>query len=550
MNSSEFKPSVFAAAIIVGLSAMMLGPVRADDRLVFSDFRDLTGFTLNGNAADLATDETRNDALRLTNDLWQGGSAFLTETISIADDASFSTYFRFQITNPLGMSGEVQGADGIVFIVQTKSSEVGAVGGGIGYEGLEPSVGVEFDTWWNGHDPDGNHVGIGLNGNMSSVVTEHVEPPFNNGEIWHAWVEYDGRTDMLEARWSRDADRPGDPMLAHQVDLVEVLGRSDVFLGFSAGTGAAGNTHDILSWRFVGDYEPIGTPAASGSLLLSAEATSPIAAPRQVALILDASGSIWGQLEDGVAKIEVAKQVMGDLIRVLPDDIQIGFRVYGHRYNRSPKSRSCTDTELVVPFGPIDRSALLAAVGTITPRGQTPIGLSLSKLSEDFAGVPGAKLVVLVTDGIETCSPDPGTEHYPPAVVQSLIDRGYDIRVNVVGFDIESSATRAFLQGLAAQSGGVYFDAGDAGQLSSSLAGAFSGNVPFTIEDANGTAVGTGEVNGDPVVLAPGRYSVLLSVQGELRVLRNVDVAAGEDLRLIVTGWRGNELLVERGDGG
>lgn len=37
------------------------------------------------------------------------------------------------------------GADGLVFVVQTNSNKVGG-GGGIGYQGIPNSVGVELDT--------------------------------------------------------------------------------------------------------------------------------------------------------------------------------------------------------------------------------------------------------------------------------------------------------------------------------------------------------------------------------------------------------------------
>ena len=215
---------------------------------------------LNGAAGDLATDASRNGALRLTNALWQGSSVFLTQPISISDDASFSSYFRFSMTNPQGISGEIQGADGIVFAVQTAASNVGATGGGIGYQGITPSVGIEFDTWHNGEDADGNHVGVNLNGGMRSVVAQFVEPPFNNGAVWHAWVDYNGAADSLEVRWAATPERPRDAMLSHTVDLVQVLGKTEVFVGFTSGTGAAGNNHDILSWKFRGEFNPITEP--------------------------------------------------------------------------------------------------------------------------------------------------------------------------------------------------------------------------------------------------------------------------------------------------
>jgi Ca-activated chloride channel homolog len=51
---------------------------------------------------------------------------------------------------------------------------------------------------------------------------------------------------------------------------------------------------------------------------------------KHVMLILDASGSMWGQI-GGKAKITIAKEVLSDLIQDLPSDLQVGLTVYGHR---------------------------------------------------------------------------------------------------------------------------------------------------------------------------------------------------------------------------
>ena len=37
-----------------------------------------------------------------------------------------------------------------MFVLQTVSSNVGGVGGGMGYVGIPNSVGIEFDNWNNG----------------------------------------------------------------------------------------------------------------------------------------------------------------------------------------------------------------------------------------------------------------------------------------------------------------------------------------------------------------------------------------------------------------
>tara|TARA_B100000745_G_scaffold291419_1_gene231228 strand:- start:699 stop:1526 length:828 start_codon:yes stop_codon:yes gene_type:complete len=227
--------------------------------ITYNDFSDLSDFQLNGSTASI-TNPAPGDVLRLTDGLSQGGSAFLTNSISLDNEASFSANFDFRITNPMGISdSDGQGADGIVFVVQTVSNTAGGIGGGIGYQGLNNSVGIEFDTWNNGgwDDNDGNHVGIDLNGNINSVVQQSVAPRLNNGDIWSAWIDYNGATDTLEVRISDNGIRSDLPLLSLVVDLETILGSPDAFVGFTSGTGAAGGFHDILNFEFRDDFNPI-----------------------------------------------------------------------------------------------------------------------------------------------------------------------------------------------------------------------------------------------------------------------------------------------------
>ena len=117
-------------------AAMSIGPASALT-VTYGDFSDLSAFQQNGATAAIAdpvTDASNRKVLRLTNNLSQSGSAFLTNSINLANQASFSTKFTFNISNPQGISdGDGQGADGIVFVVQTVANTAGGIGGGIGY---------------------------------------------------------------------------------------------------------------------------------------------------------------------------------------------------------------------------------------------------------------------------------------------------------------------------------------------------------------------------------------------------------------------------------
>lgn len=240
----------------LGLSALS---ATAATIFSFSNFSDCTGLQVNGNAA------CTSGVLRLTPATFsQAGSAFSTTTVQLGAGASFSTFFTFQMSSPGGSSdSDGLGADGIVFVVQPVSSTVGGLGGGIGYQGIPNSLGIEFDTWNNGvpNDPDGNHVGVDLAGSVASVVTMPIPTRMNDGNIWSAWVDYNGT--VVELRVSQTNVRPATPTLSFAVDLATLLGTTQAFVGFTSGTGAAFENHDILTWQFNSGFEPIGGAAAA-----------------------------------------------------------------------------------------------------------------------------------------------------------------------------------------------------------------------------------------------------------------------------------------------
>lgn len=242
----------------LALSATFLLPSAAQAAIIYTDFSDVSAMQLNGDTIVV------NDKLRLTSATQsQSGSAFHTNTVSLDNDASFSSAFNFQITQSGGV-GSPAGADGIVFAVQTVSNSAGGLGGGLGYQGITNSVGVEFDTYNNGNwdDNNGNHVGLNLNGNIDSVTQTAWNTPFNNDSIWRAWVDYDGMTDALSVRIAEGENKQRSEstlMFTYTVDLVSILGSTDVYVGFTSGTGSGYGNHDITAWQFNSTFDPIDT---------------------------------------------------------------------------------------------------------------------------------------------------------------------------------------------------------------------------------------------------------------------------------------------------
>jgi hypothetical protein len=269
-----------AAFLLV--AAMTAAPASAATVISYPNFSSAAGLTINGDAAQVG------NVLRVTRDTYsQAGSAFSTNKVSLSSGASFSTYFQFQFTNAGGFhDGFGPGADGLVFVVQPVSNNVGGGGGGIGYDGIPTSVGIEFDTWYNPQvgDVDSNHVGIDLNGSVVSVVkTAITEADLNNGDIWNAWVDYNSLNDLLEVRLTRSTTRPGSALLSYTVDLASVLGTTDAFVGFTSGTGAAFANHDVLAWQLNDNFSPIGggTVPEPSTLALLALGVTGLAALRR-----------------------------------------------------------------------------------------------------------------------------------------------------------------------------------------------------------------------------------------------------------------------------
>jgi hypothetical protein len=192
----------------------------------------------------------------LTSGTASAGSIFTTTPVTFGSNISFSTFFEFQIDNPQGEYHEpdAPGADGLVFVIQPNSNSAGSSGGGIGYEGITNSLGIEFDTYNNGSlygDSNGNHVGVDLNGNIASVATQEVTlGVLNDTQPWYAWVDYSGSESLLEVRLSRTDTKPTDSVLSYTVDLPTIIGSNSAFVGFTSATGGSANDHKILDWTF------------------------------------------------------------------------------------------------------------------------------------------------------------------------------------------------------------------------------------------------------------------------------------------------------------
>jgi Mg-chelatase subunit ChlD len=241
---------------------------------------------------------------------------------------------------------------------------------------------------------------------------------------------------------------------------------------------------------------PVKRQAAS-SIQIRLEKEAEKEAPRSVEIIMDASNSMWGQI-GGEAKITIARRVLAQIINGLPDSMNVGMRVYGHRYGlNDPKA--CADTELMVPIGPIAKAQLIDTVNKIQLKGKTPLVISVLEAIKDFENIPNGS-IILVTDGIESCNGD--IKSIAPAIKAA----GLELQVNIVGFDIKEAAARQELESIAKSTQGRYIDARNSAELLSALEQTLK--LEFVVLDSAGVEVGRGVVGGEPIKLKEGTYTI------------------------------------------
>ena len=251
LQTGQIDAELFASAANLR-NVQVLLPITLDDPGSlpdYDDFSSISGLALNGDARQ--TDNT----LELTNSSSQTGSAFFTESVSLADEASFESSFAFQI---LGGSG---GADGLAFVIQNDAAGATAIGSGgsdIGYGGISNSIAIEFDTFkWRPFELNNNHVAVNAGSFSNELAVADAGFDLNDGSQYYAWVDFDGSTNTLSVHASSTNAKPASALLQTTVDLESTVG-SQAFFGFTSGTGGFGNSHRILQWQLGGDTASSG----------------------------------------------------------------------------------------------------------------------------------------------------------------------------------------------------------------------------------------------------------------------------------------------------
>ena len=319
-------------------------------------------------------------------------------------------------------------------------------------------------------------------------------------------------------------------------DSIDLVDTSDVQLTVTT-TSAAGHAPRTIAVR--------GTDAGgqsnvlclrldertTGSLGVATDFPHPAHPTKNLEIILDLSGSMKLPLGKST-RIATARKVLRDVVAKIPDDFNVGLRVYGHRYG-SRQKETCTDSELVVPIQKLNRQQLLSIVDSKQPRGETPLVYSVLQTAADLKTAGGGS-VILITDGEESCHGD------SVAAARELKASGVDINLKILGFTLTGRQVQQDLSRFAEATGGRYYGAEDGEALGRALLMAAAGRMSFVVLDAAGRQVGQGETDSTPLELTPGEYTVVVRASPDKLTADHVVVTArGETVvKVVIDGDR------------
>ncbi len=201
--------------------------------------------------------------------------------------------------------------------------------------------------------------------------------------------------------------------------------------------------------------------ALSMSVQLNAQ-NNEVSSP--IIFIYDASGSMWGQMQDKT-KMEIAAEVLATSINNLPDNQKIGLVAYGHR-----KKGDCKDVEFLVDVENGTKSGVNQSIKAIKPLGKTPLAYSAIQVIDKLRETKLKATIILVTDGIESCGGNICD------VIKAAKKEGIDFKLHIIGFGLKNEDTRQ-LKCAAEAGGGNYYSATDAGALGAVLDNATTATV-------------------------------------------------------------------------
>ncbi len=195
----------------------------------------LEDFKLSGTATKI-----NEQCIRLVPDYqYVSGSAWYEKPIDL------SVPFQMEVCLVFGEK-DLDGADGIVFVFHPRVAITGWRGEGMGFSGLRPSLGIEFDTYQNYHlaDPEEDHIAVMANGqthHYGGLVTPVAVGNLEDNQRHVLRIVWDPDQNLLQVFLDNNLQ------VAFNGDIVNGIfgGNPIVYWGVTAATGRLSNVHEI-----------------------------------------------------------------------------------------------------------------------------------------------------------------------------------------------------------------------------------------------------------------------------------------------------------------
>lgn len=261
--------------------------------------------------------------------------------------------------------------------------------------------------------------------------------------------------------------------------------------------------------------QPTAAPILPATVVVTAaDSATFINTPANIEIIVDASGSMLAKI---AGSDKQRWQVAQDALNMLVDSGSISkqslvvVRTYGRR-----RGNDCNDLEVAQGLSRFNPESLKGVIAGLKPAvgGMTPLAASLRAANEDLQAAEGSTVVILVTDGLESCNGDPIAE------ANNFVTGTDQRKIHVIGFTIDEQEARDKLRQIADKGKGLYFDAGNSAQLAEALRQTIV--LSYQVFAPDGEQVTSGTVGGAPIQLKPGTYKLKINanpaIEKELKI--------------------------------
>lgn len=261
-------------------------------------------------------------------------------------------------------------------------------------------------------------------------------------------------------------------------------------------------------------------------------------------VIIDASGSqsaLFGGT--GTTKLSLQEKALSDVILSVKSSEyprNIGIRAFGSQ--KPLDDHDCQDTQQIYAVSSPNLDEIQKLLTPINAQGESPIAATLEAAARDFPAANVDQIMILITDGADTCNRD------PCETAKTLRASNPRLSIQVIGFDI-SQEDADKIKCVAENADGKFYLARDEGELRKYLDEAVNSTVPYNLrlstvagatpipttitifKSGTDQAVKTETSFGTKLLsLAPGTYDILVEYAASPELKKPSKIIKGVDV--------------------